>query len=175
MYTKNKRLTLYIKYLYINDVYFFDFIIMNNLSSIKTINLWEKYLSWEIKESIANHCYVNSIEIAIKNMKENEILESETSIFGYNKLDDDWKSEVLIFNYVSQYLKNRFEYIFDDKTDDEKINIIYEAIEEFLRERKRENQISRVLSNLKRINQEKNPGIKKERKMVLNKLLALFV
>ena len=148
---------------------------MNNLSSIKTIDWLKKHLSWEIKESIANHCYVNSIEIAIKNMKENEILESENSIFGHNKLDDDWTSEVLIFNYVSQYLKNRFEYIFENKTDDEKINIIYEAIEEFLSQRKRESQIPRVLSNLKRINQQKKSGLKKEKKIVLNKLLSLFV
>ncbi|MDD3262949.1 MAG: hypothetical protein PHR61_03815 [Candidatus Absconditabacteria bacterium] len=137
---------------------------MNNLSSIKTIDGGEKHLSGEIKESIANHCYVNSIEIAIKNMKENEILESENSIFGHNKLDDDWNSEVLIFNYVSQYLKDRFKHIFEDKTNDEKINIIYEAIEEFLRERKRENQTPRVLSTLKKINQEKKIGIKKEKK-----------
>lgn len=151
---------------------------MNNTNSIETVNWWKKYLSWEIKESIANHCYSNSIETAIKNMKKNNILESETSIFGYNKFDDDWNSEVLIFNYVSQYLKNRFKYIFEDKTYDEKIDIIYEAIEEFLCERKRENQIPRILSNLKRINSgenKKTESIQKEKTKVIKKVFALFM
>jgi ribonucleotide reductase beta subunit family protein with ferritin-like domain len=126
--------------------------------------LSENFISIEIQESIHNHCYSNSIETAIQKMKNNEDRDHE-----------DRDPEILIFNYVSDYLKLIFPNVLLNKAKEEQLNIIYEAITYFLKGRDRENQIVRTLSVLKRNHQLENSKIEERKSKVVNKILSLFV
>ncbi|AHB41251.1 hypothetical protein P148_SR1C00001G0456 [candidate division SR1 bacterium RAAC1_SR1_1] len=122
----------------------------------------EKFLSVEIQEAICNHCYSNPIEIAMQKTKDNT---------------EDWDPEILIFNYVSDYFKIRFPMLFSDKTTEKQLDVIYEGIKYFLEGRDRKNQIPRVISILKRNNNEeiKKNHTEVEKNRVMSKILAVFM
>lgn len=144
---------------------------MNNwfeVDCIEDIETKEKYISFEIKETIINHCYSNPIEIAIQKMRDN-ITKGEIQ---------DWDNEILIFNYISDYLRLRFPDIFINKTEKEKLDIMYEAIKYFLEWRDRKSQIPRVLAILKnnnKIDNIKNNKLNDTKNIVLKKIFAVFM
>jgi hypothetical protein len=121
----------------------------------------EKFLSIEIQESINNHCYSNPIEKAIQKMENNEDRDHE-----------ERDPEILIFNYISDYLKLMFPDTLLNKTKEEQLNIIYEAITYFLEGRNRKDQIVRTLSVLRKNHKLENTKIQEKFLILCNKSLS---
>lgn len=128
-------------------------------------------LSEEIKESIRCHCYSNSLQDTMKKEKNKTI--------NYTHRSDDYRDiEFLLFNHTSRYLQTRFPNVFLDKNNEEKQEIIFKWIEEFLKQWERADMTPFIINKLRKYNQnlEKESTPKKVIKnKVREKITSLFM
>lgn len=128
-------------------------------------------LSHEVKESIRCHCYSNSFQ---KTMKE----EKDRIIDNTYRSDDYRDVEFLLFNHTSRYLQTRFPNVFLNKNSEEKQEIIFKWIEEFLKQWKKDDMTPFIVNKLRKYNQslkKKKDQKKILRKTVREKITSLFM